>query len=87
MADKLTSSQIEPLSLGNGELRHIMDMAESSIVHAEAADKLYGLNALVQTRAAASMIQAKCERELARRQLIEREKTDKVPTEPAKKEG
>lgn len=76
--------KIEPLTLSLNELGSVIRMAESSIVHAEAADRLYGLDQLIQTRAAASMIQAKCQREIVR--IQQENSTSKIVTEPPKKE-
>lgn len=70
---QIHSSEIQPMSLSLSELNAIARMAECHIVYAEAADKTFGSSGIVQTRAVSAMIQAKCEREIMRQQLMAHE--------------
>jgi hypothetical protein len=80
------SSQIPTLSLSISQLKIIMRMAEVQITMAEAFDKLYENDELVQTRAQAAVIQAQCEQEILRLGLLANEASQRAAADQIAKQ-
>lgn len=70
--------QLQPMTLSVNDLHNIIRVCEAAIAVGEMTDKLFGLDTLIQTRAAASSIQAKCQVEIARQEMLARAAQEKA---------
>lgn len=82
---KMHSSQIQPLQFTTTDLANIMNMAEANLKVAELCHHLFGNDEVVQQRAIAADIQARCEKEIARHELIRQERAQKAQEDAEKK--